>query len=573
MARSKKTKFKQNDNNFAIAYYRYSSRAQNEESIDQQREMALKYAQEHGLEIIKEYSDEAESGWLNENRPGFNLMLKEIPHIKPSTLIIWKTDRMARDRLAAMKARSLIRNSGCAIRCVAENIPDDGNVAVIMESIFDALAEQYSLNLSENVTRGLYYNAERGLYNGVPMLGYKKGKDKHYEIDGNTASLVIQCFNDYAAGKSMALIADEFNKKGFKTIRKKPFKVNSIRSILKNRSYLGEYRFGDVFIPDAIPQLINPELFERVQKSFNQHKRKHLARNDKGEPETPRFWLTGKLFCGKCGEPLLGISGTSKNTKIHYYYICRNKRRHCCTLKAIRKEVIELAVIKIMDDILLDTAKLTSLAVDVNAYYQEHQLDDTMLKALEKSKSEVEKSLNNVLKAIEQGIITETTRSRLLELELQKKELDESISKEKEKLSRAKEAFNIQHFYDYFGNSDYSDDSKRDIIMDYFFKKIYVFEDKVIVTCAFSDESFETDLDDIIECLERESVYQCSSSSHSRPPIIKPSATYEQSADAKLIAEGFFIHRLNDPMKIQYLNHTVNHHVYCTEYVFSRENT
>ena len=203
-----------------------------------------------------------------------------------------------------------------------------------------------------------------------------------------------------------------------------------------------------------------------------------------------------------------------------------------------------------MDDILLDTAKLASLAVDVNAYYQEHQLDDTMLKALEKSKSEVEKALNNILKAIQQGIITETTRSRLLELEQQNKGLDESIKKEKEKLSRSKEEFSIQRFYDYFGNSDYSDADKRDIILNYFFKKIYVFEDKVIVTCNFYDESFETDLDDIIDCLERESVYECacSSSSHSRPPIIKPSATYEQSADAKLIAEGFFIHRLNAPI-------------------------
>lgn len=520
MSRSKKVKFEQNDNNYAIAYYRYSSRAQNEESIDQQREMALKYAKEHGLEIIKEYSDEAESGWLNESRPGFNLMLKDIPIIKPSTLIIWKTDRMARDRLTAMKARLLIRNAGCAIKCVAENIPEEGSIAILMESLFDALAEQYSLNLSENVIRGLNYNAERGLYNGVPMLGYKKGKDKHYEIDDKTAPLVIRCFNDYAAGKSMALIAAEFNKDGFTTIRKKPFKVNSIRSILKNRSYLGEYRFGDVFIPDAIPQLIKPELFEQVQKNFSQHKRKHLARNNEGEPEAPRFWLTGKLFCGKCGEPLLGVSGTSKSKKIHYYYICRSKRRKCCNLKPIRKEVIELAVIKIMDDILLDTAKLASLAVDVNAYYQEHQLDDTMLKALEKSKSEVEKALNNILKAIEQGIITETTRSRLLELEQQNKGLDESIKKEKEKLSRSKEEFSIQRFYDYFGNSDYSDADKRDIILNYFFKKIYVFEDKVIVTCNFYDESFETDLDDIIDCLERESVYECacSSSSQSRPP-------------------------------------------------------
>lgn len=520
MSRSKKVKFKQNDNNYAVAYYRYSSRAQNEESIDQQREMALKYAKEHGLEIIKEYSDEAESGWLNEHRPGFNLMLKEIPHIKPSTLIIWKTDRMARDRLAAMKARLLIRNSGCAIRCVAEDIPDEGSMAVLMESIFDALAEQYSLNLSENVTRGLYYNAARGLYNGVPMLGYKKGKDKHYEIDENTSHLVIQCFNDYAAGKSMALIADEFNKKGFKTIRNKPFKVNSIRSILKNRSYLGEYRFGDVLIPDAIPQLIKPDLFERVQNSFDHHKHKNLACNNNGEPETPRFWLTGKLYCGKCGEPLLGISGTSKSKKIHYYYICRNKRKHLCSLKAIRKEVIELAVIKIMDDILLDTANLTSLAVDVNAYYKEHQLDDSLLKALEKNVNEVEKALNNILNAIEQGIITETTRSRLLELEQQKKDIIESIKKEKERLSRANEEFSIQQFYDYFGNSDYSDDTKRDIIMDYFIKKIYVFEDKVVVTCALNDNTFETDLDEIIDCLERESVYECScsSSSHSRPP-------------------------------------------------------
>lgn len=45
----KQKKFVQNNNNLAIAYYRYSSHAQNEASIDQQREAAEKYPEEDGL--------------------------------------------------------------------------------------------------------------------------------------------------------------------------------------------------------------------------------------------------------------------------------------------------------------------------------------------------------------------------------------------------------------------------------------------------------------------------------------------------------------------------------------------
>ena len=70
-------KFKQNDNNYAIAYYRFSSHAQNEASIEQQREQAMRYAKEHGLIIIKEYSDKAITGTTDE-RPGFQQMLAEV---------------------------------------------------------------------------------------------------------------------------------------------------------------------------------------------------------------------------------------------------------------------------------------------------------------------------------------------------------------------------------------------------------------------------------------------------------------------------------------------------------------
>lgn len=46
---AKRDKFKQNDNNLAIAYYRFSSHSQNEASIDQQREQAQAFAEAHGI--------------------------------------------------------------------------------------------------------------------------------------------------------------------------------------------------------------------------------------------------------------------------------------------------------------------------------------------------------------------------------------------------------------------------------------------------------------------------------------------------------------------------------------------
>ncbi len=85
----RKKQFVQNDNNMAIAYYRFSSHAQNEQSIDQQRELAEEYAETHGLTIVKEYVDEALSG-RDDTRPQYQLMLSEVKTLKPAVLILWK---------------------------------------------------------------------------------------------------------------------------------------------------------------------------------------------------------------------------------------------------------------------------------------------------------------------------------------------------------------------------------------------------------------------------------------------------------------------------------------------------
>ena len=168
----KKNAFQQNDNNLAIAYYRYSSHAQNETSIDQQREQAEKYAQAHGFRIFKEYCDEALSG-TSDDRPQFQLMLSEVSKLRPAALIVWKTDRIARNRIDSALAKKTIRDAGCVIHYVAEVIPQDTPEAALMEGLLESMAEFYSKQLRQNIVRGMRYNAENCFYNGHKTLGYK----------------------------------------------------------------------------------------------------------------------------------------------------------------------------------------------------------------------------------------------------------------------------------------------------------------------------------------------------------------------------------------------------------------
>lgn len=139
---AKKNKFTQNDNNYAIAYYRFSSHSQNETSIDQQREQAHAYAKSKGFKIIKEYEDAAMSG-TKANRPQYQTLLSEVDKIKPAALILWKTDRLGRDKFELGHAKRLIRAARCKIHFVDEPTPDDSPEAIFLEGLMEDMAEFY----------------------------------------------------------------------------------------------------------------------------------------------------------------------------------------------------------------------------------------------------------------------------------------------------------------------------------------------------------------------------------------------------------------------------------------------
>lgn len=483
-------KFIQNDNNLAIAYYRYSSHNQNEESIDQQRLFAEKYAESRGLTIVREYADMALTGTDFSNRPQFQLMMSEVKQIKPAYLIVWKTDRIGRSRYELVDAKKKLKDNGVLVHSISENMAEGTPENILIESVLEGMAEYYAHQLASNLERSLKYNAEKGLF-FQKIYGYKKGEDKHYIVDNDSAPVVVRIFNEYANGKGMVEICDELNSQGVKTGIGKPFTVNGLRSILRNRKYTGEYKYMDVVIPGGMPAIISEDLWDKAQKRLQMNKRvggQKAAGLD--EDGTPRYWLTGKLYCGHCEQPMHGMHGTSKTRRKYYYYSCNHHRlKHGkCDKKDVPKDLIENAVLKALSGILDDTANLASLAVDISDYYQRHYSDDSYLRALENELKNTQTALNNLVKALEKGIFSDTTQARLTELENQKTALSETILIEQAKQHIKIDQFSVGEFFKKYENADLKNPEIRDMVLEYFVDKIFVYDDHLIVCCYYTDQ-------------------------------------------------------------------------------------
>ena len=522
------TRFIQNPGNNAICYYRYSSDAQRDVSIVQQKDAAHEYAEHHGYHIIKEYDDPAYSG-TRDDRPAFQLMLYEVEKLRPAYLILWKTDRLSRDRIDAVMAKKRLRECGVKIVYVAESIPDDDEATqILMESIYEAMAASFIVSHRKNVVRGMTYNAENAFYNGVKMLGYVGEVDHKYEVDQATAPTVRRIFKEYTEGVPMQKICDSLNNAGQKTVRGNKFTVNSLRNILVNRAYIGEYKFGKTLIPDGMPRLIDDETFQKAQAKLEANKRggKGAIKKLHPEIEIEDYWLTGKICCGLCGGTMQGVSGTSRSGNLYYYYSCINYRKHTCTLKYQRKELMEKIVLYILDDLINDPALRIMIAEKCYAYHQAQNDDNGAYEASIRAQlKDVEGKLNNLVKAIEAGIFNSTTAERMNVLENQKSMLNDALLAEQ---NRKKCDLTLNTIVKFLSSlvGDINNPDTRRRLLEFFIDKIYVYPDKMVLTFYYTDDRRELPFEETVRLIDnRQKIFDIMNSP--RPEGVVPSCALE----------------------------------------------
>ena len=204
---------------------------------------------------------------------------------------------------------------------------------------------------------------------------------------------------------------------------------------------------------------------------------------DKAEDD---YLLTTKLFCGCCGALMFGESGTSRTGEVHRYYKCATaKKKKGCNKKTVQKEWLENLVVQETMKLIQDDAVIERIVQLVMDFQNQ---ENTAIPLLEKQLREVDRKLDNLMKAIEEGLFTRTTKERLDALEAQKDELTAKIADEKLR----KPSFNadfIRFWLMKFRKFDVSHQKQRKALIEIFVNAIFLYDDRMLITFNYKDGS------------------------------------------------------------------------------------
>lgn len=286
-------------------------------SVDIQRETATRQAQEEGAQLVEWIVDEDKSGGTYD-RPGLRRALELIEAGEAELLILPRFNRVARSVMIQADARRRVKAAGARL-VVADLPPDfedsaDGRmIANIQASIAEAELDRHREQWATVTDRAL----ERGVMPGVPCFGYDRGPDGRFTPNAQ-AELVRAIFRLRGVGGSLRECVKLAKDSG---VRKT---LGGVRSMLRNRKYLGELSYGGVRKTGTHEAIVTQEEFDAAQPKTSG--RSNARRLNKGG----RSLLAGIATCASCGGPMFRSQTKGSNGQQIGLYRCRNRINHEC---------------------------------------------------------------------------------------------------------------------------------------------------------------------------------------------------------------------------------------------------
>lgn len=287
----------------AAAYIRVSTQEQTEYSPESQLKAIRDYAQHHNLVLPEEliFADEGLSGRSAQKRPGFQRMI-HLAKTRPrpfDVILLWKYSRFSRSREDSVVYKALLRRE-CGIQVVSVSEPvGQDKMSVLIEAVIEAMDEYYSLNLAEEVRRGMTEKRFRGEPVSAPPIGYRMEKG-HFVVDEEGMRTVRTVYRMFLEGESAADIAAQLEAMGLRTRRGNPFETRSVLYLLRNPVYTG--LIGTVVSHEPI---VSEEEFARVQERLECTARCGRRSN----PRREEYALRSLVHCSACGG-MMTRSGT-----------------------------------------------------------------------------------------------------------------------------------------------------------------------------------------------------------------------------------------------------------------------
>ena len=338
------------------AYCRVSTdKLEQAESLQHQKEFFAEFARRNGHELVRLYADEGISGTSLKKREEFKRLLNDAERGLFGQVVVKDISRFARNTVDALQSVRKLKALGISTVFLTANMDSMGDGEFLL-TLFSAMAQEESHNLSKRVKWGKKINAEKGR---VPprVFGYDKIDNFTLAVNGEEARVVRKIYALYVdGGLGCRTISMELNRSGDRTKMGGEWNARGVRRILVNPLYCGKlvnhkYEIEDFLTGKqiSIPQeeqfvhhrpewaIVSPEIFRRASEIMAARRQQY----DSGEPFRQGRYSGKHLFstlikCEHCGRSFTRKRYTYVNTRIYW---------RCVTNDQYTAEICENTVI------------------------------------------------------------------------------------------------------------------------------------------------------------------------------------------------------------------------------------
>jgi len=400
-------------------------------SIVNQKDILIKYAEQHGFTNTRFFVDDGVSGTLF-SRPGLNTMLEEVNNDNVAVVIIKDQSRIGRDVLEVGLLKRQFEEHNVRFIAAADGL-DSAKGFDIMSIFRDVFNEFYVADTSKKIREVKRANAQKGKVCSSMSYGYiADPKDKSvWRIDEVAAENIRWIFKRVIAGDGPSAIARELNERkvlspvarkielkgGDPTQSETRWFPYTVCNILKNVVYIGtqisqrettvSYKnHKKVFRPEDEwvvnenhhPPIIEKELFETVQNLRSKNRRRKTKYGDSVGP------LNGLLYCSDCNSRMRYLRDGPKRE----YFTCttyQNARHHfeiVCSRHGINRIAAEEVVLAKIQETVTDAQ--TDREAFANKIHHNSNIENEQV--LKNKTAEIKKSerriseLNKIIKNI-----------------------------------------------------------------------------------------------------------------------------------------------------------------------------
>ena len=500
---------------YVVAYARFSSDNQREESIDAQLRAIRSYCNQKDYVLLDTYVDEARSA-TTDDRPSFQRMVRDAAAGNFSAVIVHKLDRFSRNRYDSAIYKKQLRDHGVRVESVLEHL-DDSPESVILESLLEGMSEYYSKNLAREVRKGQNENALKCRHNGgVPLYGYSVDKDGYYVINEYEAAAVRAIFQLVKTGHSYQEIISIMTERGYRTRSGRKFSYSTIHHMLHNEKYNGTYVYNRTMpqpkggkrtnasrpddeilrIPGGMPAIVDMPTFLEVQKIMK--RRNNQSAVAAGHAKEV-YLLQGLIKCGNCGSPMVGArrkDGRDKKLRVSYECSGRKRKKTNCMMRNVSRDLVESLVIDHLEKyVLSDEAIARAKEILTEEIEKNSKTAPDGLNALKKDLADTNAALDHLIDAIAAGVDALRMKDKIDALEAKRISLEQQIAliESRQHTFDSIQLAGLDAVLSQYRNIRSKDRKEQKEIINKFVKEVLVYDNdddgsKIILTLYYGDD-------------------------------------------------------------------------------------